>query len=204
LLTNINFKFYKADVQNINEIQTAMKDFSDRIEMIFAVAGFYASRRDQIINLDEINQMIQVNFFGTYNTFLSGRDVMLAARGGHLVAISSMTALLYYPKATVYSATKRGVLNICEIFRNGYRDHNIRVTEVIPGYIDTKRLQFLNSQNPSPRPFILSVEEAATKIINELETGKERIIFPWQMYLLVRLISILPLFLQKTILGIKN
>ena len=63
--------------------------------------------------------------------------VIAAGRGGHLVNVSSAAGLLGLPWHAPYSATKFGLRGISEVLRFDLRRHDIGVSLVCPGAVDT-------------------------------------------------------------------
>lgn len=198
--------FYCIDVSDRSSVENAMEDFaSGGLDIVLAVAGSYASRKDQILSISEINEMIQTNLQGTLNVFSVATHLFLKmGRKGHLAALSSMTAIQNYPKATVYAGTKKAILEVCSIFRDGYGPYGISVTEVIPGYIATEKLLELNRKFPAPRPFLMSPKKAAKKIVQAIQDRQDRVIFPWQTYIIAKLISCFPFWIQHKILNFRG
>ena len=90
-----------------------------------------------------------------------------------------------------YSKTKRIVINLCEAYRAALSDSGIKVTAIIPGYIDTLKLREI-SGDVSNKPFIMSEENAAKIIIDSIEKNVDRVIFPKKMKVLISILSLLP------------
>ena len=63
--------------------------------------------------------------------------VMKGQAGGHIVNVSSVAGLQVNPENPVYSATKHAVNAISEALRRVLVEHNIRVTNVMPGGVLT-------------------------------------------------------------------
>jgi short-subunit dehydrogenase len=120
-------------------------------------------------------------------------SLMLKQGSGHLVAVSSMAGLLHdYPGASLYSATKRSVLSLCETYRIALAPFSIAVTAVVPGYVDTERLRALNGGDASRKPFLQSPAQAVARIAAAIERRQAMLIFPWQMRWLIALLNHLP------------
>ena len=89
-----------------------------------------------------------------------------------------------------------GVLNtfeaVCETYRAFFRDYNINITIIIPGYIATDKLKSLSEEDVSKKPTVLSEEEATNITIKAIEEKKEKIIYPLSMKILISIITKLP------------
>lgn len=186
-------KIYKFDTYDRKSFEIAVNDFSNgKLDIMIASAGNYSNSRTRRLTQEEAVNMLKVNISGTINAFEIAREIMLKNKKGHIAAISSVAALLEYPGASVYSKSKRVVINICEAYREALSDFGIGVTAVIPGYIDTLKLRELNNNDVSKKPFIMSEEYTADIIIKSIEKNREKIIFPLKMKIVVSILSLLP------------
>ncbi|OFL81944.1 MULTISPECIES: SDR family NAD(P)-dependent oxidoreductase [Fusobacterium] len=186
-------KIYKFDTYDRKSFEIAVNDFSNgKLDIMIASAGNYSNSRTRRLTQEEAVNMLKVNISGTINAFEIAREIMLKNKKGHIAAISSVAALLEYPGASVYSKSKRVVINICEAYREALSDFGIGVTAIIPGYIDTLKLRELNNNDVSKKPFIMSEEYTADIIIKSIEKNREKIIFPLKMKIVVSILSLLP------------
>lgn len=186
-------KIYRLDTYDKLSFETAVKDFSkEELDIMIASAGSYSNSRTSRLTQDEAVNMLKVNIAGTLNAFEIAREIMLKNGKGHIAAISSVAALLEYSGASVYSKSKRVVINLCEAYREALSDFGIGVTAVVPGYIDTLKLRELNNNDVSKKPFIMTEEYAADIIIKSIEENRDKIIFPKKMKIAVSILSMFP------------
>ena len=94
--------------------------------------------------------------------------------------------------ASVYAASKRSVLGLCDTWRKALAPFGIPVTALVPGYVDTQRLRSLNGGDASHKPFLMAEDEAARRMLAAVDAGRPVCAFPWQMRVLVRLLNLLP------------
>lgn len=121
-----------------------------------------------------------------------------ASRRGHLVAVASIAGLQRdHDGGSVYSASKRAAIAICDAYRKALAPFAIDVTVIVPGYVDTARLRELNGGDASGKPFLMAEDEAVRRIAGAIARRDERHVFPWQMHLLVRLFNLLPPALMR-------
>jgi short-subunit dehydrogenase len=109
---------------------------------------------------------------------------------GHLVTISSVAALRGLPRAqTVYAATKAGLSSLTEGIRAETWSSGIRVSAILPGYIDTDILS-----GSRRRPFIVSAEAGCRSIVRAIEREKPTACVPrWPWLPIGFLLRIVPL-----------
>jgi short-subunit dehydrogenase len=77
-----------------------------------------------------------------------------AGRGGHIVNVSSAAGLFGLPWHAPYSATKFGLRGLSEVLRFDLRRHDIGVSLVCPGAVDTglvKTVEIAGVDSASPR-----------------------------------------------------
>jgi NAD(P)-dependent dehydrogenase (short-subunit alcohol dehydrogenase family) len=82
--------------------------------------------------------LVDVNLMGPIHVIECFIPAMVrAGRGGHLVNLCSAAGLFGLPLHVAYSATKFGVRGISEVLRFDLRRHDIGVSLVCPGRVDT-------------------------------------------------------------------
>ena len=84
---------------------------------------------------DEAHWILQVNFFGAWNMTAAAMPHLLESCG-HVVNIVSGLALVDFPFAAAYSASKRALEAYSNILRLEY-EGRITVSTVYPGYVPT-------------------------------------------------------------------
>ena len=167
--------------------------FAQGIDLLVVAAGFYFNHRSQALDAATTLRMLQTNVSGLAQVFELAATAMLAQGSGQLVAISSVAGLLKdHPGASLYSATKRSVLGICDSYRNGLAPFGIAVTAIVPGYVDTAALRGLNGGDASHKPFLVSEAEAVARITRAIAERRAACVFPWQMRWLVAVANRLP------------
>lgn len=172
--SNNNIEVYKVDVRNKEELKSAIDDFSKgNLDLIINSAGIYTNNRTAKLTDKEAYAMIDINLTGVLNTFEAVRDMMFKNNRGHIAVISSIAGLLDYPKASVYARTKMTIIGVCETYRAFFRDYNINITIIIPGYIATDKLKSLSEEDVSKKPTVLSEEEATNITIKAIEEKKK-------------------------------
>jgi short-subunit dehydrogenase len=117
---------------------------------------------------------------------------------GHLVMISSMSAMRGMPKAgTTYAATKAGVAHLAEGVRVEMTGTPITVSVVYPGYIRSEM-----NEKVRKAPFIVSTEVGVAAMVEAIEKGKPSARVPaWPWVPLGLALKHLPLPLARRFMG---
>jgi len=129
-----------------------------------------------------------VNIHGVFNTIIPLIDSFIKRRNGHVVIISSIMAFQGLPEAPVYSASKAASRIYGQGIRRMLKPHNVQVMVACPGFIDTP----MSASLSYPKPFSMSAEAAADRIVQAIERRKSEIVFPWQLNFLLRLVNSMP------------
>ena len=196
LSTCPSLQAYQLDIADRSAIAAAMDVFlpaGTKLDMLIVTAGIYYNTRSEVLDAAATMHMLQTNVSGLSHAFELAAPKMLAQQSGQLVAVSSIAGLLHdYPGASLYSATKRSVLNLCDTYRIALKPFSISVTAIVPGYIDTAKLRALNHGDASHKPYIMSEEKAVSLITAAIAQKRDRLVFPWQMKYLIAILNWLP------------
>lgn len=186
-------KMYQLDVYDKGALHEAVSDFANgELDILIISAGNYTDNSLQKLDYEVSTEMLRVNIVGALNALEVTRDIMYRQQKGHIAIIASVSGLLHYPKATIYSKTKRALIQIADAYRRVLSDFGIQITIIAPGYVNSPKLRELNNNDLSQKPFVVDCEFAATTIIEGIEKKKEMIIFPSKMKYLIIFISCLP------------
>jgi NAD(P)-dependent dehydrogenase (short-subunit alcohol dehydrogenase family) len=193
-VTHLPMQSIAVDVRDKEQVAAALATFSEQgLDLLVVAAGFYVSARDEKLTRDATSQMLATNVSGVANAFDVASRIMLKQQGGHLVAIASIAGLLKdYPGASLYAATKRSVISLCEAYRVGLAPFGIAVTAIAPGYVNTAKLRELNQGNASHKPWIVSEREAVERIVRAIQEKQALKAFPKPLHYLVRAVGYLP------------
>lgn len=108
--------------------------------------------------------------------------------GGQVVFISSSATLLPFPRAEAYGASKAGIDYLANSLRIDLKAQDIAVTLVHPGFIKTP----LTDKNDFSMPFLLSSQQAASRIYQGVSAKKSYLHFPKRLTLLLKLLALFP------------
>jgi len=130
------------DIRNRDEVQQAVdyiKQQFEHIDVLVNNAGLAAGLdKIQTGNLDDWDQMIDTNIKGLL--YMSRQIIpwMIEKGSGHIVNIGSIAGKEVYPNGNVYCGTKHMVDALNKAMRRELAEHNIKVSSVNPGAVDTE------------------------------------------------------------------
>lgn len=121
-------------------------------------------------------QTSETNFVAALAQMEAAMEIFRAQNRGHLVAVSSVSALRGMPKSiTTYAATKAGLASLAEGLRVELCKARspIRVSTLYPGYIRTEINEKVRSA-----PFIVDAATGCKAMVRAIESGKAECFVP--------------------------
>jgi len=87
---------------------------------------------------DGWDRILHTNLRGVYFAIRVFAPMMIAARSGHIINISSLAGKNALPNGAAYAASKWGLNGLTYSVAEELRSHNIRVSVVCPGSVNTE------------------------------------------------------------------
>ena len=88
-------------------------------------------------NIDDWDKMIDINVKGLMYVTKAIIDNMIENSSGHIINIGSLAGREVYPKGNIYCASKYAVKAISQSLRLDLNKHNIKISEINPGLVET-------------------------------------------------------------------
>ena len=114
---------------------------------------------------DDWRRMVDVNLMGLLYCTHAALPLMREGGGGHVVNVSSVAGRRAAAGSAVYNLTKFGVTAFSEALRQEALHHNIRVTCVEPGFVETEL------QGHNAPPVLQTIERLRERIPRVLASG---------------------------------
>jgi NADP-dependent 3-hydroxy acid dehydrogenase YdfG len=127
-----------TDEEQAHDLIRRAKEEFGRVDIVVNNAGVMQLSKVEKSLSDEWRQMFDVNVLGLLYVTDEAIKVMKEQGSGHLVNISSLASRGTRPGVGVYSGTKTAVNAISEALRQELQGHNIRVTMIEPGVVETE------------------------------------------------------------------
>jgi NAD(P)-dependent dehydrogenase (short-subunit alcohol dehydrogenase family) len=132
----------KADITKEDQakklVSRVIKTY-DRIDVLVNVVGGYLGGKT-VAELDETewDKMMSMNLKSAFLISKHVIPLMVAAKHGKIVHISSRTGLKSDGYDSAYSASKSGLIRLVESISEEVKEHNINVNCILPSTIDTE------------------------------------------------------------------
>lgn len=150
------------------------------LDIVVANAGIERIDPTWILPAEEFERVLEVNIFGVFRSIRPALAHVME-RKGHIVAVSSVSALVPWPLCSAYGASKAFVASWMRSLRMELSGTGASAGAVFFGYIDTDMMKRATSSKVvtemfgSVPPFGLGLiprppEFAAEKIIRSIET----------------------------------
>ncbi len=183
-----------ADVTKRDDCERLLRDAGD-VDVLVNNAGFAIFDAIESARPDDLESMMQTNYFGTVWCTQAALPNMLARRNGTIVNVSSIAGIMGYARMGGYCATKFAIIGFSEALRDEVLGRGVRVALVCPGTTETAFfVKAERGKMPGASRLILGVkpERVARAICAAAEDGKYRRILPPFAALYMRLKELFP------------
>jgi short-subunit dehydrogenase len=159
--------------------QQALERFG-AIDLLVNNAGYGHHRRFLDWDLDDMERMMRVNYFGTLYWTKALLPQMVERKRGWLVFISSIAGKIGVPEESAYAASKFAMTGLAEALSVELDDDGVHVLTVCPG---TFRTEFFDDEAlarmpPVSKRNMQEPEVLVDAIIDALARGKREITVP--------------------------
>ncbi len=143
-----------TDLASVEALAALVERKSGRADILVnnAGVGSFAGPLHQM-SPQSWEQVMNTNLRGVFYCMRSFAPMMIRARSGHIVNISSLAGKNALPNGAAYAASKWGLNGLSYSAAEELRSHNIRVSVVCPGSVQHR---------PEPAPRQRPEEDAAT------------------------------------------
>jgi 3-oxoacyl-[acyl-carrier protein] reductase len=135
-------KALPCDVTDLRSVEAAAAQVDQafgRIDILVnnaGVGGFGGPLHQ--LPTESWEQVLNTNLRGVYFCIRAFAPMMIRARTGHIINISSLAGKNALPNGAAYAASKWGLNGLSYSVAEELRTHNIRVSVVCPGSVDTE------------------------------------------------------------------
>ena len=151
------------------------------VDVLVNNAGFAVFDAIEAAKPEDLEAMMETNYFGTVWCTQAALPRMLARGAGTIVNVSSIAGIMGYARMGGYCATKFALIGFSESLRDEVLGRGVRVTLVCPGTTETEFfVKAERGKMPGASRLILAVkpEKVAGAICDAAEDGRYRRILP--------------------------
>ncbi|MEM9029093.1 MAG: SDR family NAD(P)-dependent oxidoreductase [Pseudomonadota bacterium] len=158
------------------------------IDLALFCAATWSVMDVEDLAVEPIQRSMTVNYNGTVATLVPVAQRMMARKSGRIAIVASVAGYRGLPRSAAYAPTKAALINLAECLQPDLARHNVEVTVVNPGFVDTP----MTRTNDFRMPDLMKVEDAADQLVAGLQRGGFEVTFPWRFVRFMKLLSILP------------
>lgn len=96
-------------------------------------AGFFLPGQIHSEEDGALEQQIETNLYSAYRLSRQILPSMIERKKGHVFNICSTASVVAYPNGGSYCISKHAMLGFSKVLREEMKEHNIRVTSILPG-----------------------------------------------------------------------
>jgi 3-oxoacyl-[acyl-carrier protein] reductase len=131
-----------CDVTNLQSVEEAARrvaSSSGRVDIVVNNAGIggFGGPLHQLLP-DEWDRLMNTNLRGVFYMTRAFAPMMIKARSGHIINISSLAGKNALPNGAAYAASKWGLNGLSYSLAEELRTFNIRVSVICPGSTNTE------------------------------------------------------------------
>lgn len=185
------------DVNDHDQVFAVFKQFADdlgHIDRVIVNAGMGRGASLGTGYFHANKQTATTNFVSAIAQCEAALELFRAQNHGHLVTISSLSAMRGFGRAmTVYAASKAAITSLTEGIRIDLLGTPIKATTIHPGYIRTEI-----NEKVKTVPFMVDTKTGCKAILSAIEKeGANYYVPSWPWAIVCRLMKIAPLSLLK-------
>tara|TARA_Y100000992_G_scaffold193127_1_gene131216 strand:+ start:606 stop:1364 length:759 start_codon:yes stop_codon:yes gene_type:complete len=184
-----SFPLDVTDKSKCKDVFNKIKDKYKNIDICFFSTGTWNPKKERDIDVEQIEDVFKVNFFGTLNSIKAVEEYFKIKKNGVISIVSSIAGYRGLPNSTGYGPSKSALNNLAESLYFDFKRFNVRICLVSPGFIKTP----MTDKNDFKMPFLKTSEYAAEKIYDGLVNRNIfEIHFPKSLTIILKILSILP------------
>jgi short-subunit dehydrogenase len=177
-----------TDVEKVNSCFSRICETVGTPDISVLNAGTHSANSAAQFDAEVFRKLIEINYMGVVNCLQAAVPACISQHRGKIAVVSSVAGYQGLPYASAYGASKAALINMCEALQPELAAAGVQLQLVNPGFVRTP----LTNLNEFPMPFLMEVEDAATRIVRGLEGNSFEISFPRRFTWLLKISKILP------------
>ncbi|MDQ1410044.1 MAG: 3-oxoacyl-[acyl-carrier protein] reductase [Acidobacteriaceae bacterium] len=139
----------KMDVADAEQVKTGFKQVIEKFGRLDILVNNAAITRDGLavrMKADDWDAVIRTNLTGAHLCIQQALGIMMRARAGRIINVSSVVAQMGNAGQANYVAAKAGLIGLTKAIAMEIASRNITVNAVAPGFIETPMTNVLSDK----------------------------------------------------------
>lgn len=142
------YSYDLCDIEGIKELVTKIVADNGKLDGFIHSAGIEITKPLKLITSEDYSQVFRINSLSSFEFVRQLSSLKNFNRGGSIVLIASITAIIARNGLTAYSASKGAMVSAARVMALELAKREIRVNSISPGTILTPLMQnYLTSLN---------------------------------------------------------
>lgn len=141
------FKCDVGDLKAVREMVNAVKKEFGSIDGLVNNAGLTRDKVIVMMSEEDWNEVIRTNLTGAFNFVRAAAFIMMKAKRGAILNITSISGLIGLPGQANYSASKAGLIGLTKSLAKEVGRLGVRVNALALGFVETDMTSALPEQN---------------------------------------------------------
>ena len=169
--------YITADLTNEIDINSFFQEFTaktGKIDILINNAGSGIFKNFEELDSKDYDRVFDLNVKSMFLMCKKVLTLMIPAKSGHIINISSVQGIRAYKKHSLYAASKHAVMGLTKALAVETQEHNIRVSVILPGGVDTN---FIDLVRPDlDRTKLIRPEDIAKTILYLLSLSPQAMV----------------------------
>jgi short-subunit dehydrogenase len=131
---NINFISQPTDLSKKEDVKSFLSLLkSTRVDVLVNNTGVFLPGQVHTEKAGTLEKMIDTNLYSAYHISRGLIPAMIKRKSGHIFTVCSTASIMPYVNGGSYCISKFALYGMTKVLREEMKEHNIRVTAVLPG-----------------------------------------------------------------------
>ena len=178
-----------ADRAAVDAIASRVLERHPAVDLLVNNAGIPMRDTFPEADLDLVEQVLAVNYFGGAYCTRALLPGLKAAKRGHVVNVVSIAGAIAFAQSGPYVASKHAQLAFSRCLRPTLRREGVSVHTILPGFVATEAFsQKALLQSRRSRWLVTEPATVARAIVGSVERNRAEVVVPWFPYRLAILL----------------
>ncbi len=141
------FKVDVGDLKSVREMVNATKSAFGRLDGLVNNAGLTRDKLIVMMTEDDWNEVLRTNLTGAFNFVRAAVFMMMKAKRGSILNVTSVSGLVGMAGQVNYSASKAGLVGLTKALAKEVGRLGVRVNALALGFIETDMTAALPEEN---------------------------------------------------------